>query len=103
MYSSWENIKELITKKEIFDSNLKKELIKEIFKDSEIDFREQCFSPTFKNPSIHNTHRHDEGQKPEILVEENPDLIYDSIMGYYYDPKTNNYYEYKQSNGKLHL
>jgi hypothetical protein len=103
LYSSRENIKELLSKKEIFDANIKKELIKEIFKNSEIDFRDQCFSPTFKNPSNHNSERENEGQKGEILCEENPDLIYDSIMGYYYDPKTNNYYEYKHTNGKLHI
>ena len=103
MYSSRENIKELMNKKEICDANVKKEIMKEIFKDSVIDFRDQCFSPTFKNPSTINSEREKEGKKECYISEENPDLIYDSVMGYYYDPKTNNYYEFKHSDGKLNI
>ena len=98
MYSSKDDIKDLLNKKAICDVNLKKELINEIFKDSFINIRDQCFSPSFNNNALNSARSNNEPQLNEFKCDDNiadikQDLIYDSVLGFYYDPKTNNYYE----------
>ena len=112
--SSRKNIRELFSKKENCEVNLKKEIINEIFRESALNIGQidKCFSPPLGKLNSINSFRSISTEKlmiPKFNLDEkleqdknisykigfnsNIDLIFDSVLGYYYDPKTNIYYE----------